>query len=342
MRNSAVRAIGVAITFSAVLAAHGPQMTGVSIDVGDRWTEVEVRANRHSLRTSDARAEIARRLKLRFDGAPAEYYDTYLGSEPSGPMVIWRAVIAAAPRRITIAAPVFADQAQDRTVITVTRLCETIGTGVIAPGDGPLILAEGRTGSRLRFLREGVLHVFTHADHILFLLVLLLPITRLRDTVTVIAAFTLAHSVALLLTTLGVPPLSPQLGETAGAICIICAAAENLLKRRHVIPVRTAYAFVYGVFHGLGFAGAFVAISLPFRQLVMNLIAINAGVEAGQLALLVVLVTLLGAREHWKARQHRRHDALVEIAGNSPVRRSGFCPELLLLTFSSLPDRPRQ
>ena len=154
------------------------------------------------------------------------------------------------------------------------------------------------------YLAEGVWHIWIGFDHILFLLVLLLPAvlrfeagtwrraTSLResfvDVVKVVTAFTLAHSLTLALATLGWLDLPSRIVEPVIAATIVVSALNNIwpIVRRRLWAV----AFGFGLIHGVGFAGALEALGLPSEALLLSLFAFNLGVETGQLAIVAAFL----------------------------------------------------
>ena len=157
-----------------------------------------------------------------------------------------------------------------------------------------------------RYAREGVWHIWIGADHVLFLLCLLLPavlrreegrwhpVPRLRDALgqvlRLVTAFTAAHSITLSLAALGWIALPSRLVESAIAASVALAALDNL----HPLfgGRRTALAFGFGLVHGMGFASVLADLGLPGGSLVPALLGFNLGVELGQLAIVAALVPL--------------------------------------------------
>ncbi len=146
-----------------------------------------------------------------------------------------------------------------------------------------------------RFLVAGVRHIFERTDLLLFVLCLVMPFRRLRPLVVIVAAFTVAHSLALLAAAVGFAPDAlwfPPLIETLIALTIIYVALENIvgsqLSRRWVIAF--AFALLYGF--GLSFALR-ETIQFAGDHPVTALFAFNLGIELGELLVLAVLVPAL-------------------------------------------------
>ena len=177
----------------------------------------------------------------------------------------------------------------------------------------------------LEFVREGVRHIWTGADHVLFLLALLFPATLLgpaggwrprpglwagaREVTKVVTAFTLAHSVTLSLSFFHVVTPPAAWVETGIALSVFAAAWNNL---RPFLPGRAwVVALAFGLVHGLGFAGALNNLSLPRHARVLALGAFNVGVELGQLAIVAVALPLL-----YVASRRRAYPRLVMGVGS--------------------------
>ena len=176
-------------------------------------------------------------------------------------------------------------------------------------GDTRLVFAPGESTSIVAFVREGILHIWSGLDHVLFLVCLLLPAVfprrgpasshgeashSLRDVTVevfeIVTAFTLAHSITLVVSAAGLLQLPSRYTETAIALSVVAAALNNLVR---AIDARWAVAFALGLLHGFGFSATLVDLGLPSHELIGTLLGFNVGVEIGQAAIvLVVLPTL--------------------------------------------------
>jgi hypothetical protein len=142
------------------------------------------------------------------------------------------------------------------------------------------------------FFRLGVEHILTGYDHLLFLAALLLGGGGALALLKVITAFTVAHSLALAAALLGVVAMPEQLVEAFIAASIACVALENLVFR-HAPSRRWLVAFGFGLVHGLGFAAALGSLLLSGWALAGALVGFNLGVEAGQAAVVALVLPLL-------------------------------------------------
>jgi hydrogenase/urease accessory protein HupE len=133
----------------------------------------------------------------------------------------------------------------------------------------------------LNFVPEGVHHILTGYDHLAFLLALLLPLRlRLRELLWTVTAFTLGHSVTLVLASLGLRVI-PAWVEPAIAVSIGFTAWLNLYPQPWLSPRWLALGF--GLIHGLGFANMMQEADLHGASLAWSLAGFNTGVELGQL-----------------------------------------------------------
>ncbi|NNK91214.1 MAG: hypothetical protein HKO87_02175 [Acidimicrobiia bacterium] len=157
-------------------------------------------------------------------------------------------------------------------------------------------------------IQLGMDHIFIGTDHILFVLVLLLPAVMLFSTagawepvesfggalwrvIKIATMFTIAHSITLTLGGLEIVELPSRLVETVIALSIIAAAAHNLrpvfANKEHLI------AFGFGIFHGFGFAGLLSDLGVGRGQRVLSLFGFNVGVEIGQAFIILLLFPAL-------------------------------------------------
>ncbi|GJI97463.1 membrane protein [Duganella caerulea] len=162
------------------------------------------------------------------------------------------------------------------------------------------------------YVKDGVWHIWTGYDHLLFLLSLLLPAVMpgargtpsasmrasFIDVLKVVTAFTLAHSLTLTLASLSLISLPSRWVESAIAASVLLAALNNiypLFRGR-----RPLAAFGFGLIHGFGFASVLVDLGLPQGALLASLFGFNLGVEIGQLCIVATFLPLAFAlRDSW-------------------------------------------
>ena len=212
-----------------------------------------------------------------------------------------------------------------------------VQVAVLAPGNATVTLElDQPRGLRqlLGLAREGVLHIWSGYDHLLFLACLLLPAVLRREggawvavpglgdalwqVTKIVTAFTIAHSITLALAASGVVDLPSRLVEAAIAASILAAALNNLwplVTERLWIPT-----MLFGLVHGLGFASALGDLLPPGSALLWALLGFNLGVEAGQLVVVALLIPFLfGLRRSPLYRPLILHAGSLLIAGLAAV-----------------------
>jgi len=148
----------------------------------------------------------------------------------------------------------------------------------------------------LAYIVEGIRHILLGVDHLLFVLGLLLIVKDRFMLVKTVSAFTAAHSITLALATLGYASVPAPPLNAAIALSILFLGAEIVRSWRGEtsLTIRQPWvvAFAFGLLHGFGFASGLTTAGLPRAEIPLALLSFNAGVEAGQL-LFVMLVLLL-------------------------------------------------
>jgi hypothetical protein len=145
----------------------------------------------------------------------------------------------------------------------------------------------------LGWVRLGVHHIFVGADHLAFLLALLLVGGSLKRVLLMVTAFTVAHSLTLGATALGFIVLDVERTrwvEAAIAASIVYVALENLLLREHTH--RALLTFLFGLVHGFGFASVLAGYGLG-DAVATGLLGFNLGVELGQAVVVLALLPLV-------------------------------------------------
>jgi hypothetical protein len=149
------------------------------------------------------------------------------------------------------------------------------------------------------YWRMGVVHILEGVDHLLFLLALLLIVSGFGQLLKTITAFTLAHSLTLAAATLGLVNVPPAPTEAVIALSILFLAAEIVRKHDGVVGLTERkpwlVALAFGLFHGLGFAGALSEVGVPVHEVPLALLMFNVGVETGQILFVVAVVGVLAA-----------------------------------------------
>ena len=175
----------------------------------------------------------------------------------------------------------------------------TLTTGVLRSGAEEFVVPGTGAGAPTwdvvrRYGALGVEHILTGTDHLAFVLGLLLLVRGWWRLVETISAFTLAHTLTLALAVLGVVRVPPAPVEAMIAVSIVLVAVE-VLRPPDAPPTLThrkpwLVAFLFGLMHGLGFAGALADLGLPPDHVPTALLAFNGGVEVGQLCFVAVML----------------------------------------------------
>lgn len=147
------------------------------------------------------------------------------------------------------------------------------------------------------YWRLGTIHILEGVDHLSFVLALLLIVAGLGQLLKAITAFTVAHSITLALATLGLVNLPAAPTEAIISLSILFLATEIIHKHNGQISLTEKYpwviAFAFGLFHGLGFAGALSEIGVPQHEVPLALLMFNVGVETGQILFIGVVLSLI-------------------------------------------------
>jgi hypothetical protein len=154
------------------------------------------------------------------------------------------------------------------------------------------------------YLQLGFTHILPKGfDHILFVVGLCLLSNKIKVIIWQATAFTVAHSITLALSMKSIIVAPTAIVEPIIALSILFVAVENLLLTE-LKPWRILLVFMFGLIHGLGFASSLNEIGLPRNKFFTSILSFNAGVELGQisviLAVFLLLVLPLGNRLNYR------------------------------------------
>jgi len=153
------------------------------------------------------------------------------------------------------------------------------------------------------YLQLGITHILFGVDHLLFVLGLLLLVKGTKRLIKTITAFTIAHSITLALATLHLVQVRQAAAEATIALSIVFLALE--LARHYQGRDGLTYkypwivAFVFGLLHGFGFAGALAEVGLPAASIPITLFLFNVGVELGQLIFVTAALAVIWLLKKW-------------------------------------------
>ena len=202
----------------------------------------------------------------------------------------------------------------------LVRITPTQGTEintVIHPSEAAYrIVLSGPAGMAVpAYLRLGIEHILTGFDHLMFVLGLLLLIGTSWRIVKAVTAFTVAHSLTLALAALGFVKFPTAIIEALVALSIVFVASELLISKDTLTRRRPwLIAFVFGLLHGLAFAGALSNIGLPPHAEPQALFLFNVGVEIGQLAFITTAVAVILILRSLRQRLSFNTDTLARLA----------------------------
>jgi hypothetical protein len=195
--------------------------------------------------------------------------------------------------------PVLSDAVVDVTLAdgrTVSQLLRPGGESWVVPAvETPLTVARG-------YFKLGVNHILTGWDHLLFLALLVLAVQRPRAVLLAESAFTLSHSASFAASALGWIRVSSAAAEACIALSLLLLALDVGRPGAPALPAwkGAGMALVFGLVHGLGFAGGLREIGLPEHSIPWALVSFGAGVEAGQVAFLAIALTVFYALSRWR------------------------------------------
>ncbi len=304
------------------VAVQGGQLDGtLELAVRDAEIAIGLDANRDGRVTwgevREASADLARYLAahIRF-GMPEGRCTLYPGAVRVNARLdgnyLWIPFTAACPGNgssLQIEYSVLHDEDPSHRGLLTLQSSGEVRTAVLG-GDGGVqgfaLAGSSHWRGLVDYLQAGIVHIWGGFDHLLFLISLLLPavlirrdgrweavpfaLPAFRNILTVVTAFTLAHSVTLTLAALELVRLPTRLTESIIAASIVVGALNNVFPV--VTEARWRIAFAFGLLHGFGFAAVLGEMGLPAGTRLLSLAAFNLGVETGQLAVVVAIMPL--------------------------------------------------
>jgi len=179
-------------------------------------------------------------------------------------------------------------------VLVLFIVCLFIPFSSHAHVDNPALEKLSRTDIFFVYLQLGFTHIIPLGfDHILFIISLFLLSPKLKTIIWQATAFTVAHSITLGLAMYDVVSAPSHIIEPVIALSIMFVALENVITDK-LKPTRIIIVFVFGLIHGLGFAGVLKDLGLPKREFFNALISFNVGVELGQVSIILAAWFLFG------------------------------------------------
>ncbi len=288
------------------------------------WGEVRTRVPElETLVRRDIRLDVQDTGSTRCAPEPFAALQLETHSDGRYAVLVRRHVCARPPASVALSYDLFAATDPSHRGVLTWRQAGAAKTTVVAPGtqalrltlatDGGAPSEDGVTGPWAVFA-DGVHHIWIGIDHVLFLVALLLPSVLQREAgqwraasawrpalwrvLGVVTAFTVAHSITLALAVFGVVDPPSRWVESLIAFSVLLAALNNLHPM--LVETRWRLTFAFGLVHGFGFASALKDLGLARDEMALPLLLFNGGVEAGQLAIVAVLVPLAWAARRWR------------------------------------------
>ncbi|WP_309121454.1 HupE/UreJ family protein [Paenibacillus sp.] len=201
------------------------------------------------------------------------------------------------------------DHSIDQVINASNTILQIGGANASASASDGTHAASSWTAALGTYVGMGMEHIWGGLDHMLFVLALLLNVRGWKPLAATITAFTLGHSVTLVLSALELASLSPFVAEPLIALSILYVAAENLLRDK---PTRSRLQVtaLFGLVHGFGFAE--ILHGALSGNIALPLVSFNLGVEIGQLAVVAAALPIL-----WAARRYAGRTAWPRYASGA-------------------------
>jgi hypothetical protein len=244
-------------------------------------------------------ADVANHSRIAFDGRPVEPAFEWKGGDPAAGEIVlcMTGAIPGGARTFT-----WANSLRLGTyLLTVRAEGEEPERAWVEGGEEsrPFVLQTRivpptRAQVARQYLALGYTHILPKGtDHILFVLGIFLLSRRVKPVLVQVTAFTVAHTITLALTIYGVVSLRPGIVEPLIALSIVYVAVENVATSE-LRTWRVGLVFGFGLLHGMGFAGVLSQLGLPRSEFLTGLLCFNAGVELGQLTVILGATFLVG------------------------------------------------
>ena len=294
----------------AVVRAHDPGLSSLDVNVSGSTVSVSLSIAASDVPliapTGDARpmlrqlAHDAVRLAINDELAPSTIHavaieDGAARVQMSFALTPWRDHAA----RLSITSDVPKRIAPGHRELVVVKVNDRVVAETLLDRDsGPIMIELEAVSPSLarnagRFLELGFRHILGGYDHLVFLAGLLLAARAVRQLVVALTAFTVAHSVSLVLVVIGGFHASPAIVEPLIATSIAWVGIENLIGGQH--GAGRFVIFGFGLVHGFGFAGALVELGFgsSATEMALALLSFNLGVETGQLAVAAAMLPIV-------------------------------------------------
>jgi len=301
--------------------AHDPGLSSIRIIHRDRDTVISISTTAKEIgnviSTASAAQWVRQHLKLRIDGAEFTPPTGASVVDPASDIVIWQTVLLRKVSTVGVLSRLV-ERPEARTLVSFTKGGQVTSEALL-DADHPSYIPyrpASPSDEGLRHVTHGITHILSGPDHILFVLALLLLGGTFRSILKTVTAFTVAHSITLTLAATGLFNPPSAVVEPLIALSIVAVAIENLTgeSRDGKRDARPAIAFVFGLIHGFGFAGALSGLGLQRWDLGTSLVLFNVGVELGQACIIVAAFPLITWASQRPALRWPRISRLASVA----------------------------
>ena len=285
----------------AALSLPVSVFAGADDDGDGRLSAAELRAHEAMLRTEIARhvhitdGDAAGSLDLVMPMAEPDERDSTSATGSTHVLVLLKVTFRAPPTSLRIATDAFGPLAGERQLTIKATRDGAAEVAILSPVRGEHRFFRAPAAILDEYVAVGVEHILFGADHLLFLLTIVVAAAGWRYWLGVVTSFTVAHSITLTLSLLGTVRAPAGLVEPMIAASIVLMAVLNLRGGPVVPRHRMAIVFACGLLHGLGFASAISAMGLDGADRLASVVGFNVGIELGQGAFLLAMLACVSA-----------------------------------------------
>lgn len=217
-------------------------------------------------------------------------------------IVMQRIDFSSVPSRPSLSTDLFGTAPSESKMTITASFEKATELAILEPGNSTHQFFRGGLATFIDFVRVGIEHILGGIDHLLFLLTIIVAAAGWRYWLAVVTSFTIAHSITLTLSVLGIASISSEIVEPSIAASIVAMAALNLWRGAVVEKngqwIQVMVVFACGLLHGFGFASAIGETGIDAKNRLATLAGFNIGIEIGQFLFLsaVLLVIIVAKR----------------------------------------------
>jgi hydrogenase/urease accessory protein HupE len=320
-----IRRLFIALLFVVTSFAfgHDPKLSGIGISSQDGLVTVAVQAHASSVSKLHPSEDLSNRLRVQLGGIKFRPQDVKCRIDSDQGVVYWTATTRSGLEPVVIETRLFPEDPESRTIVSLSLMgkdpIETILDRAHPRFEYTKLDQRTDWGIAQQFFSLGITHIFGGADHILFILGLILAGGGLKSLLKSVTAFTLAHSITLTVAATGLWVPASKVIEPLIALSIVVIALENLRSQKSAKDWRPLIAFGFGLIHGFGFAGGVTEAGLPPASMFWALGPFNLGVETAQASIVLVAWPILV----WLAKLRPVLSRQVVLVGSAGISVAG-------------------